>query len=124
MRSAGPASCSSKRPLARCCGRSNHVWPARPCKRIQPKHNHNYTEKPMNAPEQVTLDGIPEQEQASHMIARVSAVAIKLAFPFAATQDIRFYLNGVNIRPLADGSVMIVATNGHRYIVVRDPHGL
>lgn len=77
----------------------------------------------MNAPEQVTLDGIPEQEQASHMIARISAVAAKLAFPFAATQDIRFYLNGINIRPLEDGSVMIVATNGHRYIVVRDPHG-
>jgi DNA polymerase III sliding clamp (beta) subunit (PCNA family) len=76
----------------------------------------------MNAPEQVSLDGIPEQE-APHLIARVSAVAVKLVFPFAATQDIRYYLNGVNLRPLEDGSVMVVATNGHRYIVVRDPHG-
>lgn len=79
----------------------------------------------MNAPEQVPLEGLPEQEheQAPHMIARVSAVAAKLVFPFAATQDIRYYLNGINIRPLEDGSVMIVATNGHRYIVVRDPNG-
>lgn len=77
----------------------------------------------MSAPEQVTLDGIPEQEPAPHLIARVSAVAVKLVFPFAATQDIRYYLNGINLRPLEDGSVMVVATNGHRYIVVRDPHG-
>jgi DNA polymerase III sliding clamp (beta) subunit (PCNA family) len=77
----------------------------------------------MNAPEQVSLEGIPEQELAAHMIARVSAVAVKLVFPFAAVQDIRYYLNGINIRPLEDGTVMIVATNGHRYIVVRDPNG-
>jgi DNA polymerase III sliding clamp (beta) subunit (PCNA family) len=61
--------------------------------------------------------------EASHLIARISAVAVKLVFPFVAQQDIRFYLNGINIRPLEDGSVMIVATNGSRYIVVRDPHG-
>lgn len=81
----------------------------------------------MNAttkPEQATLEGVPEAEQvASHMIARVSAVAVKLVFPFVAQQDIRFYLNGINIRPLDDGAVMVIATDGHRYIVVRDPHG-
>jgi DNA polymerase III sliding clamp (beta) subunit (PCNA family) len=77
----------------------------------------------MNAPEQVGLEGIPEEAVAAHMIARVSAVAVKLVFPFAAVQDIRYYLNGINIRPLEDGTVMIVATNGHRYIVVRDPNG-
>jgi DNA polymerase III sliding clamp (beta) subunit (PCNA family) len=77
----------------------------------------------MNAPEQAPLDGVPEQEVAQHLIARISAVAVKLVFPFAATQDIRYYLNGINIRPLDDGTVMIVATNGHRYIVVRDPNG-
>lgn len=74
--------------------------------------------------EQATLEGVPEAEQTEHhMIARINAVAVKMVFPFAATQDIRYYLNGINIRPLDDGSVMIVATNGHRYIVVRDPHG-
>lgn len=77
----------------------------------------------MNIPEQAELDGVPQQEDAPHMISRISAIAVKLAFPFAATSDIRFYLNGINIRPLEDGSAMIVATNGHRYIVVRDPHG-
>jgi DNA polymerase III sliding clamp (beta) subunit (PCNA family) len=73
--------------------------------------------------EQATLDGVEEQEQSSHMIARISAVAVKLVFPFVAQQDIRYYLNGINIRPLDDGSAMVVATDGHRYIVVRDPHG-
>lgn len=77
----------------------------------------------MNAPEQVPLDGVPEQAEGPHLIARVSAVAVKLVFPFAAVADIRYYLNGINLRPLDDGSVMVTATNGHRYIVVRDPNG-
>ena len=72
--------------------------------------------------EQASIEGIPEEE-LSHMIARISAVAVKLVFPFVAQQDIRYYLNGINIRPLEDGSAMVVATDGHRYIVVRDPHG-
>lgn len=74
------------------------------------------------APEQIALEGV-EPAEAPHMIARISAVAVKVVFPFAAKQDIRFYLNGINIRPLEDGSVMVVATDGHRYVVVRDPHG-
>lgn len=82
----------------------------------------------MNAatkPEQASLEGLPEADQeAPHLIARISAVAVKLVFPFVAQQDIRYYLNGINIRPLDDGSVMVVATDGHRYIVVRDPHGM
>lgn len=74
--------------------------------------------------EQSSLEGMADDDQGpGHLIARVSAAAIKLVFPFAATQDIRFYLNGVNIRPLADGSVMVVASDGHRIIVVRDPNG-
>lgn len=78
-----------------------------------------------NAPEQVSLGGIPEtsEQETAHMIVRINAVAAKLAFPFMAQQDIRYYLNAINIRPLEDGSAMIVATNGHRYIVVRDPNG-
>ncbi|MBF8177840.1 hypothetical protein [Herminiimonas contaminans] len=77
----------------------------------------------MNAPDQMKIDGLPEAEENTHMIVRISAVAVKLVHPFAAQNDIRFYLNGINVRPLDDGSVMIVATNGHRYIVVRDPNG-
>lgn len=76
------------------------------------------------AQEQASIEGIPEASQEpSHMIARISAVAVKLVFPFVAQQDIRYYLNGINIRPLEDGSAMVVATDGHRYIVVRDPYG-
>lgn len=81
----------------------------------------------MNAqtkPEQANIEGIAGAEQEpEHMIARISAVAVKLVFPFVAQQDIRFYLNGISIRPLEDGSAMVVATDSHRYIVVRGPHG-
>jgi hypothetical protein len=74
--------------------------------------------------EQSTFAGMGDDDLGpGHMIARVSAAAIKLVFPFAATQDIRYYLNGVNIRPLEDDTVMVVASDGHRIIVVRDPNG-
>lgn len=78
--------------------------------------------------EQLLLEGvqaaIPEQpDGAPSMIARVNALALKIAFPFMAKDDIRFYLNGLNIRPLDDGSLMIVATDGHRYVVVHDTKG-
>lgn len=72
--------------------------------------------------EQVAL--IPEAENdRPYMIAKVNAMAVKLVSPFIANNDIRYYLNGINIRPLEDGSVMLVATDGHRYVVVRDPNG-
>jgi len=74
------------------------------------------------APEQIALEGV-EPAEAPHLICRITAVAVKMVFPFVAKQDIRYYLNGINIRPLEDGSVMVVATDGHRYVVVRDPNG-
>lgn len=82
----------------------------------------------MNAstyPEQAAIDGLAPaaSDPTAHMIARVSAVAVKIVFPFIAKDDVRYYLNGVNIRPLEDGTAMIIATDGHRYIVVRDPNG-
>lgn len=77
--------------------------------------------------EQMVIEGVapaePESKEAPHMIARVNAMAIKVAFPFMAQNDIRYYLNGINIRPLEDDTVMIVATDGHRYVVIRDQHG-
>ncbi|MFM0155696.1 hypothetical protein [Paraburkholderia sediminicola] len=73
----------------------------------------------MNAPNesaQLTIDGVPRVEQESteapHMIARVNSMAVKIAFPFMAQNDIRYYLNGLNVRPLGDNTVMIVATDG------------
>jgi hypothetical protein len=82
----------------------------------------------MNAPtdpEQLRIDGVEEAENtaAPHMVARVNAMAIKVAYPFVAKNDIRYYLNGINIRPLESGGVMIVATDGHRYVVIHDAHG-
>lgn len=84
----------------------------------------------MNAPKesaQMMIEGMPAAEsesvEAPHMIARVNAMTIKVAFPFMAQNDIRYYLNGINIRPLDDGTTMLVSTDGHRYIVIRDQHG-
>ncbi|WP_321953147.1 beta clamp domain-containing protein [Paraburkholderia bannensis] len=78
--------------------------------------------------EQLSIEGVPAAEtpdsnSAPSMIARVNALAVKIAFPFMAKDDIRFYLNGLNIRPLADDSVMIVATDGHRFVVIHDQNG-
>jgi hypothetical protein len=73
---------------------------------------------------QALLDAIaPAATEPAHLIARVSAIAVKLVYPFIARNDVRHYLNGINIRPLEDGSTMVIACSGHRYIVVRDPSG-
>lgn len=82
----------------------------------------------MNAPtssDQLGIEGLPPAQApgAPHLVCRINAAAVKMVFPFVAKDDIRFYLNGINVRPLEDGSVMVVATDGHRYIVVRDPNG-
>ena len=79
----------------------------------------------MNAPETQAdmLVSDDSSKEPSHMVVRVSSLAVKMVFPFAAVDDIRYYLNGVNIRPLDDGGAMITATDGHRFIVVRDPNG-
>lgn len=78
--------------------------------------------------EQLLIDGVPETsprtKESPRMIARINAMVLKIMFPFMAQEDIRYYLNGINIRPLIlDEGVMIVATDGHRYVVVRDQHG-
>lgn len=77
--------------------------------------------------EQLLIDGVqetaPRTKEAPHMIARINSMALKIMFPFMAQEDIRYYLNGINIRPLDDGAVMIVATDGHRYVVVHDQSG-
>ena len=78
----------------------------------------------MNAPTQPDMLIIPDDSSiAQRMICRVNSVAVKAAFPFIAEDDVRYYLCGLNIRPLDDGSVMVVATDGHRFVIVRDPNG-
>lgn len=77
--------------------------------------------------EQLSIEGVPSAEStatdAPHMIARVNAMAVKIAAPFMARDDVRYYLCGINIRPLEDDTVMIVATDGHRYVVIHDQNG-
>lgn len=72
--------------------------------------------------EQPSLEGVDDIDAPS-MIARVSATAVKIAAPFMAKNDIRYYMNGINIRPLKDGGVMLVATSGAHLVVVRDVEG-
>lgn len=76
----------------------------------------------MNAPAQPELSGMPPPPKVE-LVARFSALAVKTIFPFAARKDIRFYLNGINARPLEKGGVMLVATDGRRFVVIRDPDG-
>lgn len=66
-----------------------------------------------------------QAEDDPHMIAKINGIVPKIVFPFVAKNDIRFYLNGINIRQLDEntGGVMICASDGHRLIVVRDPDG-
>lgn len=42
---------------------------------------------------------------------------LKAAITHAAKNDIRYYLNGVHIERHSDGTVVIVATDGHRMLV-------
>lgn len=42
---------------------------------------------------------------------------------FKATSDIRYYLNGVYVEPIASGGVLIVATNGHALCAWKDANG-
>lgn len=46
----------------------------------------------------------------------IPALAIAFLAPFIAQKDIRYYLNGLNVRPLSaeeGGGVLLAATNGH-----------
>ena len=75
----------------------------------------------MNVPEQHDmLAGADDAKDAPRLIARVSSIAVKAAFPFIAADEIRLYLCGVNIRPLESGGVVVIATDGHRFLMVRD----
>lgn len=53
----------------------------------------------------------------------VSADLMARAYIAASTEATRYYLNGVYIEPCAAGGVLLVATDGHRMLVLRDPAG-
>jgi hypothetical protein len=58
-------------------------------------------------------DAAPAAAPVSHDKLRVSAKLAALVTPFMATNDIRYYLNGISIRPHPAGGAVICATNGH-----------
>lgn len=51
---------------------------------------------------------------------KLSAEAVRLAYAFAAKQDIRYYLNGVHVEPHPNGGAQITGCDGHRVLQVHD----
>lgn len=47
------------------------------------------------------------------MFANINALDLARVIPFAPTEDVRYYLNGVNVEPLETGGALLVCTNGH-----------
>lgn len=48
---------------------------------------------------------------------QITANQLKAALLFAASKDVRYYLNGVCFESASDGSVLLVATDGHQMLV-------
>lgn len=57
---------------------------------------------------------------SQHANLRLTAKFIPIVAPFIAKGDIRYYLNGINVRPHKDGGAIICATNGHALGAIHD----
>jgi hypothetical protein len=57
---------------------------------------------------------------SKHANLRLTAKLIAIVAPFIAKGDIRYYLNGINVRPHKDGGAIICATNGHALGAIYD----
>ena len=55
---------------------------------------------------------------------RVGAPFLAAAALFVSRDVARYYLTGVYIEPAKDGGALLVATDGHRLIALRDPEGV
>lgn len=53
----------------------------------------------------------------------VSAEMFKRAMAAVSKEERRYYLNGVHVAPCDAGGALLVATDGRRLVVLRDPHG-
>jgi len=53
----------------------------------------------------------------------ISAATLRAVMPAAGVSDIRYYLNGLAIRPHAQGGVLAIATDGHVLAIAHDPKG-
>lgn len=58
---------------------------------------------------------------SKHANLRLTAKLLPIIAPFIAKSDIRYYLNGINVRPHKDGGAVICATNGHVLGAIHDP---
>lgn len=56
-------------------------------------------------------------------IVRFSASFLEPIYRFAAKNDVRYYLCGINVKPAAEGGVILSATDGKTAIMARDPSG-
>ena len=54
---------------------------------------------------------------------RVRAKHFAAAYLFAGTDETRYYLKGVLVEPHPDGGVLLVATDGHRMVAIKDDEG-
>lgn len=63
------------------------------------------------------------QINSSPAAAKFSAAMTRWVSAAMARQDIRYYLNGVHVRPSKRGGVDIVATDGHRLMMAHDAEG-
>lgn len=55
-----------------------------------------------------------------HANLRLTAKLVALVAPFMAKNDIRYYLNAINVRPHKDGGAVLAATNGHIFGAIYD----
>jgi hypothetical protein len=56
-----------------------------------------------------------------HANLKLTAKLLPIITPFMAKNDIRYYLNAINVRPHKDGGAVICATNGHVLGAIYDP---
>ena len=61
---------------------------------------------------------------AEHDSLVLTAKYLPIVAPFIAKSDTRYYLTGINVRPLAAGGVIIAGCNGHVLGVFHDPAGV
>lgn len=59
---------------------------------------------------------------APHQNLKLSASLVATVAPFIARNDIRYYLNGINVKPHKNGGAVICATNGHSLGAIYDPN--
>ena len=78
-----------------------------------------------NAPEQLPVGTAATSAPATvHDNLVLTAKYLPIVAPFIAKSDPRYYLAGINIRPLAAGGVTIAGCNGHVLGVFHDPAGV